>query len=89
MLLNKAAHSPGEGLLRRDTFIPGTLQLQIGRYVRRVGRPRQNLTEQFLREGAARLGGAKFRSMLAVCSRGAQLSMNHGLQRVFTQGECT
>ena len=62
MLLNKVAHSPGESLLRRDTFIPGTLQLQIGRYVRRVGRPRQNWAEQLVREGASKLGATKFQS---------------------------
>ena len=68
MLLDKIPHSPGESLLRRDIFIPGTVQPQIGRYVRRVGHPRQNWTEQLLREGAARLGATKFQSMLADCS---------------------
>ena len=83
MLLNKVAHSPADGPLRRDTFIPGTLHPQIGRYVRRVGRPRQNWTEQLMREGQARLGAARFHTLLADDSQGAQLRMKCEFQRVF------
>ena len=40
VLLGKVARSPANSALRSSTFIDDTLTPQVGRYVRRVGRPR-------------------------------------------------
>ena len=63
-LLGKVALSPAGSPLRRDTFIDGTLNPQIGRYVRRLGRPRQDWTSCVLSEGRRLLGNTKLREML-------------------------
>ena len=84
-LLGKVAHSPDESRERRDTFIPGTLQPQIGRYVRRVGRPRQDWTNQLLRIGCDRMGRETFGNMLADTSIGAQQSWIQEVKRVFVR----
>jgi hypothetical protein len=55
-LLGRAAMSPAGSPLRRDVFSSGGLQPQVGRYVRRIGRPRQDWTNQLLHEARQRLG---------------------------------
>ena len=84
-LLGKVARSPDDGPLRRDTFNTGTLQPQIGTYVRRVGRPRQDWTNQLLRMGAARMGPETFYNMLADRSHGAQTRWIQEVKRVFVR----
>ena len=43
-LLRKVALTAPGDPLRKDTFIDSTLTPQIGRFIRRVGRPRQDWT---------------------------------------------
>ena len=45
---------------------------QVGRYVRRVGRPRQDWTTQVMREGARLLGAVQLESLLGDRSPGAE-----------------
>ena len=71
-LLGKVARSPDHSLLRQDTFIPGTLQPQIGRYVRKRGRPRQDWTTELLKRGCSKFGAERFHTMLSDTSVGAQ-----------------
>jgi len=71
-LLRKAALTEADHPLRKDTFIDQTLIPQIGRYIRRVGRPRQDWTTQLLREGWERFGHNKFQTLLSDCSQGAE-----------------
>ena len=85
VLLGKVARSPDTGPLRRDTFGPGTvLQPQIGRYVRRQGRPRQDWTNQLLKVGWIKFG-ANFETMLTDRTEGAQHRWKSELQRLFQQ----
>ena len=55
----------------QDTFADNTLIPQIGRFVRRVGRPRQDWTTQLLRLGGERMGYTKFHTLLSDVSEGA------------------
>ena len=83
LLLGKVAHSPDDGPLRRDTFVPGSLQPQIGRFVRRVGRPRQNWTSELLRIGSLRVGAKRFENMMSDRTPGAQDRWKAELARLF------
>jgi len=73
IMLGKIARCPTGEPMRRDTFIPGTTQPQLGRFIGRVGRPRQDWTRELMREGAARMGATKFHAMLSDSTQGAQL----------------
>ena len=57
LLLSKIAMAPEGSPLRNSTFIPGTLLPQVGRYVRRVGRPWQDWCTVVLQEAALVCGG--------------------------------
>ena len=61
-LLGKVAHIQAASPLKRDTLVPGTLQAQVARSVRRIGRPRQNWTEELLKIGTERLGVERLRA---------------------------
>ena len=72
LLLGKVARSPAGEPLRRDTFAGEGIDPQIGRFVRVVGRPRQDWTNYLVKEGSSRMGHSKFQRMLADRSEGAQ-----------------
>jgi hypothetical protein len=72
-LLRKVALTGPEHPMRKDTFIDSTVIPQIGRFVRRVGRPRQDWTTQLLREGRELFGWTKFHTYLTDCSVGADV----------------
>jgi len=82
IFLGKVARSPADSPLRRDTFIPGTILPQLGRFVGRVGRPRQDWTRELIKASVAKLGLAKFDRMLSDTSSGAQLQWKWEWQRV-------
>jgi hypothetical protein len=82
-LLGKVAHSPEASPLKRDTFVPGTLLPQVGRSVRRIGRPRQNWTEELMKQGTTKLGEQKFKTLLADTSLGSQKRWSNELRKVF------
>ena len=71
--LRKVALSESGYPLRNDIFIDSTLTPQIGRFIRRVGRPRQDWTSQLLREGRVRFWNDKFQTFLSDCSTGAEV----------------
>ena len=56
LLMGKVVGSTAGSAIRRDVFIGNSLQTQVGRYVRRVGRPRQEWSTEVLKAGARRLG---------------------------------
>ena len=84
VLLRKVALSQNPHL-RRDTFADSSLTPQIGRFVRRVGRPRQDWTSRLLQEGRERFGAEKFQSFLTDTDDGADARWRTELQRVFSR----
>ena len=82
-LLRRVALSPADSPMRANTFAEGSLIPQIGCYVRRVGRPRQEWTSQLLREGAGRIGYAQFYSLLQDSSVAAQKQWNVEVEKLF------
>ena len=72
LLLGKVARSPEGSTLRNSTFIHDSLRPQVGRYVRRVGRPRLDWFSQVMREGAAIFGSSDLERSLTDFSEGTQ-----------------
>ena len=69
LLLGQVARAPANDPLRRDTFVSDSLQLRISQYIRRVGRPRQNWTEELLKLGSQVFGGEVcLKRKVAACS---------------------
>ena len=57
--------------MRLDTFADASLIPQIGRFVRRVGRPKQEWTNQLMCLGRELMGNLKFQALLSDQSKGA------------------
>ena len=74
-LLRKVAVAEADHPLRKDTFDGATLNPQIGRYIRRIGRPRQDWKTQLLREGRTRMGAERFQNALSDQSDGERLKL--------------
>jgi hypothetical protein len=72
-LLRKVALTGPDHVMRKDTFIDSMVIPQIGRLVRRVGRPRQDWTTHFLRERRELFGWTKFHTYFTDCSDGADI----------------
>ena len=84
LLLGKVARSPETNPLREDVFVGDTLRPQVGRCVRRVGRPRQDWTTQVLSAGAAKFGSAtRFETLLRDRGDHAEQNWKRELRRVF------
>ena len=84
-LLRKVAAQPAGHPARVDTFEGDSLNPQIGRYVRRIGRPRQDWTTQLLREGRARMGCQRFQSWISDRSKGAEVTWKAEVEKIFQQ----
>ena len=56
LLMGKVVNSTAGSAIRRDVFVGSTLETQVGRYVRRVGRPRQDWSTEVLKATATKLG---------------------------------
>jgi len=84
-LLRKVSVQGAGHPLRVDTFEGSTLNPQIGRYVRRIGRPRQDWTTQLLREGQVRMGPQRFQLLISDQSEGAGLRWKVEVERSFQQ----
>ena len=85
-LLGRAARSPSGSLMRQCAFRDNSVLPQIGRFIRRVGRPRQDWTTQLLKEGAQLFGPDLFTRMLSDTSEGADVRWKQTLQRLFSSG---
>ena len=57
VILRKVAAAPGDSVLRKDTFKEDSLVTQVGFYVRRRGRPRQDWASELIKLGVVRFGG--------------------------------
>jgi len=84
-LLGKVAFSPAGSPLRRDTFVDDSLRPQIGRYIRRIGRPRQDWTSCVLGEGRRLLGDTRMNQLLTDTSEGALQRWNQQVYNVMTK----
>jgi hypothetical protein len=82
-LLGRAAMSQTKSPLRRDVFVGDGLQPQIGRYVRRIGRPRQDWTSQLILEADKRLGRQRREDLLSDRSDNALNSWYTAVARAF------
>ena len=65
LLLGRVACSPVGSPLRESTFIGSSLSPQVGRYVRRVGRPRQDWYSQVYKAGVQMYGKTTLEAALA------------------------
>ena len=84
VLLGKVARSPADSLLRRCVFIDDTLIPEVGRFVRRVGRPRLDWTTELMKAGAIKFGStATFEKLLRNQGPDAAEDWKAVLQRVF------
>ena len=84
LLLGKVARSCPKSAIRRDVFIDGSLPPQIGRLVRRVGRPRQDWLSEVWKAGAYRLGGDMWmRALLLADVRQPDVLWRREVDKVF------
>ena len=83
LVLGRVACSPAGGPLRRDTFVVELLQPQIGRFVPKVGRPRQDWTAEVLKAGRDRIGQERCDQLLSDRSPTALECWRQTLNRVF------
>ena len=84
VLLGKIARAPPDSLLRRCVFIDDSLLPQVGRFVRRVGRPRLDWTTEVMKAGAIKFGGTTiFEELLKSREPDAAEVWLAELQRVF------
>ena len=71
VLFGKVALAPLHSPLRTNTFVDDSLTPQIGRFMLKVGRPRQNWTGELLKEGYRRFGSTALHRLLEGRSLGA------------------
>ena len=86
VLFGKVALSPEGSPLRTNTFVDNTLMPQIGRFVRKVGRPRQNWTSELIKEGRSRLGHQRLHTLLQDTSQGAYIQWRTEVSKSFAAG---
>ena len=82
-LLRKVAISPQGDPLREDTFRESSILPQAGRYVRKIGRPRQEWCSELLKVGAERWGMTAFQNLLSDTDEGADERWRHKLDQAF------
>ena len=82
ILLRTAAGSPDGHPLRKDTFADASFVPQIGRFVRRVGRPKQEWTNQLMQEGRQRMGATRFQTLLSDQTAGSDARWKTEVEKV-------
>ena len=82
LLLGRVARSPDGSTMRINTFRDGGVQPQIGHFIRRRGRPRQDWTTELLKFGSALMGRSHFERVLADRSEGADSRYKSELRNI-------
>ena len=86
LLLGKVAMAPPESLMRRCVFVGDTLIPQVGRFVRRVGRPRLDWASEVMKAGAAKLGStARLETLLRATGPNTESVWKPEMQRLFSR----
>ena len=57
LFLGKVARAPGDAGIRKDVFMKASLRPRVGSAVRRIGRPRQDWTTEFVKIATDSYGG--------------------------------
>ena len=84
LLLGKVARAPAGDPLRADVFVGSTTQPQVGRYVRRVGRPRQEWSTEVMKAAAQKLGSvARLQQLLQQQGDAAESNWKAEVDRMF------
>ena len=81
-LLREVAAQPAGHPARVDAFEGDTLTPQIGRYVCRIGRPRQDWTTLLLQEVRTRVGCQRFQSLISDRSEGAEVRWKAQVEKI-------
>ena len=84
VILGKAARAQQGDGMRADVFIDDTFLPCVGRFVRRVGRPRQEWTTEVYKAGAAKFGSiARLDVLLKDRGANAEQNWKNELRRLF------
>ena len=83
LLLRRVWDSPPGDPLRRDVFVGNSIDPVVGHFVRRVGRPRLDWTNEVMKESSKRMGAQKFRRMLLDQSDGSYIRWRDYVERLF------
>ena len=78
------ARSPDDAQVRKDTFAPGSIRPQIGRFIRRVGCPRQDWTTEMLKICETKVDAARLTPLLLDTTEGVQERWRIELQKLFS-----
>jgi len=84
LMFGKVALAPPGSHLRMNCFVDDGLSPQIGRFVLKVGRPRQNWTSELLKEGIARFGSNTLHRLLEDRSPGAYVRWTSEVRKSFS-----
>ena len=86
LLLGRTARAPAGDPLRVDVFVESSLRPQVGRYVRRLGRPRQDWTTEVMKAAAQRLGSFnRLTELLQQCGDAAADNWKTEVEQMFAR----
>ena len=82
VLFQQVATAPQGDPLRRDTFVAEGMDPMISHFIRRVGRPRLDWTQELLREGSIRFGS--YNSFHTAVQSSTKVQWRQELDRIFS-----
>ena len=86
LLLGKTARTDARDPLRANVFVGSTLQTQVGRFVRRVGRPRLEWTTELLKLEYQRSGSAaRIGNLLQETGEQAEMNWKDAVDQMFSR----
>ena len=82
-MIGKVVRAPDSSVVRHCVFNDGTLQPQVGLFVRRVGRPRQDWATEVLRAGLEKCGKVRWETLLNSWGPDAEIVWRRELHKCF------